>query len=93
MSESSEFLLPNVKKTYKSRQQITLIALNITLSSFYFGYCVVYFGQLDIEAILKILSFDIDPNLAKGLLNGCIPIGALFGALSSSFLINKFSRR
>lgn len=79
--------------TYKSKAQITLIVLNIALSSFYFGYCMVYFGQLNISSILDILSFDMDPNVAKGLLNGCIPVGGLFGALSSSILLNKLSRR
>ncbi len=71
-----------------------LIAINISLSSFYFGYCVVYFGQLDNETILDIINFDdLDVNVAKGLLNGCIPIGALFGALFSSVLLKCFSRK
>lgn len=70
-----------------------LMVLNIALSSFYFGYSMVYFGQLDISAILDVLSFSMDPNVAKGLLNGCIPVGGLFGALSSSLLLSKLSRR
>ena len=69
------------------------MALNIALSSFYFGYCIVYFGQVKIEAIKEIFAFDVDLSIAKGLLNGCIPVGALFGALSSSILLAKFSRR
>lgn len=69
------------------------MVLNIALSSFYFGYCVVYFGQIQIETVRDIVGFDVDLNVAKGLLNGCIPVGALLGALSSSVLINKFSRR
>jgi len=35
----------------------------------------------------------MDPNLAKGLLNGAMPAGALFGAMGSSFLMRKLSRR
>lgn len=69
------------------------MVLNVALSSFYFGYTMVYFGQLDINAMLNVLSFDIDPNVAKGLLNGSVTIGGLLGALGSSVLINKLSRR
>lgn len=69
------------------------MVLNIALSSFYFGYSMVYFGQLNIDTMLDILAFDIDPNVAKGLLNGGITIGGLLGALSSSLLISKLSRR
>lgn len=69
------------------------MVLNIALSSFYFGYCIVYFGQLDIEAVREIVGFEVSPTVAQGLLNGCIPVGALLGALSSSILLAKFSRR
>lgn len=95
MSEltSTDSLMGKTRKTYKSRAQITLIVLNIALSCFYFGYCIVYFGQIQIEAIRDLIGFDVDLNVAKGLLNGCIPVGALLGALSSSILIKKFSRR
>ena len=43
--------------------------------------------------MLSILDFDIDPGLAKGLINGSMPAGALFGALAIYFLISKISRR
>lgn len=70
------------------------MVLNIALSSFYYGYCMVYFAQLNISTMLDILNFSsINHNLASGLLNGVISIGALFGALLSSFLIKHFSRR
>lgn len=63
------------------------------MSSFYFGYCNVYFGQISINVVLELLNFDMDPNVAKGLLNGAMPAGALFGAMGSSLLLKKFSRR
>jgi hypothetical protein len=53
----------------------------------------VYFGQLDINTIIKIFNIDLDETTAKGILNGCIPVGALFGALGSSFLLKRLSRR
>ena len=69
------------------------MVFNIALSSFYFGYCIVYFGQLNIKKISQIFSINIDENTAKGVLNGCTPLGALVGALASFFLISMFSRR
>jgi hypothetical protein len=80
--------------TYRSRVKITFMIINIALSSFYFGYCVVYFGQLDTQTMLHIIKYDeLNTSVAKGLLNGCIPVGALIGALSSSFLLKNLSRR
>ena len=93
-SESETLLSKGQKITYKSRGTITLMIMNLALGSFYFGYCIVYFGQLDIDTILKIIDYQTDDSsTAKGLLNGCIPVGALFGALSSSVLIANLSRR
>jgi hypothetical protein len=69
------------------------MVLNICLSSFYFGYSVVYLGQIDSDALVKIFDIPLTASTASGILNGCIPIGALLGALSSSILIAKFSRR
>lgn len=79
--------------TYQSKLKISLIVWNIALSSFYFGYCIVYAGQIKTATLQKIYSISLDVGPTEGILNGCIPIGALFGALSSSILIPKFSRR
>ncbi len=79
--------------TYKSKLTISLIVWNICLSSFYFGYCIVYLGQIKTETLQDLFSIDISIGTTEGILNGCIPIGALIGALSSSFFIAKFSRR
>lgn len=44
--------------------------------------------------MLDILDYHkMDVNTASGLLNGCIPIGALFGALLSSIFVRYTSRR
>lgn len=80
--------------TYKSKIQIQLMVLNLALSTFYFGYVVVYFGQLDTPTMLDILDFHgLNVNIANGLLNGCVPVGAPFGAFLSSILLKQFSRR
>ena len=72
---------------------ISLIILNISLSFFYFGYSIVYLGSIDIATLKKIYVTDISDGTASGVLNGCVPIGALFGALGSTFFIARFSRR
>lgn len=86
-------LIPRNKKTYKSMMLISMIAWTISLSSFYFGYCMVYLGSIPIQTLKTIFGITLSDSVAQGLLNGCIPIGALFGSLSSSLFISKFSRR
>lgn len=91
MSEDAKLL--EVKETFRSKFSISLMVFNIALSSFYFGYIIVYLGQIPIKTIKSLFEIDLDEGTASGILNGCIPVGALFGALSSSILIPKFSRR
>lgn len=38
-------------------------------------------------------NIDMKQSVAEGLLVGCMPIGGGIGALSSSFLIERYSRR
>ncbi len=66
---------------------------NIALGFFYYGYCLVYLGAIPIVTILATFQTDVAPGIAQGLLNGCIPVGAFLGALSSSLIISRFSRR
>lgn len=81
------------RRTYKSKLQMALIVWNITLASFYFGYCLVYMGTLPIETTMSVFQIDFDKGVMQGILNGCVPIGALTGALISSIVIARFSRR
>lgn len=92
MSESNNPLM-EARVTYQSKLKISLIVWNIALSSFYFGYSIVYLGQIDTNTLKDVFSIDLSKGTTEGVLNGCIPIGALFGALSSSFFISRFSRR
>lgn len=78
---------------HKSTYQLILISLTIALSSFYFGYTLIYMGAIPFKSIMLIYSITMNEGTAQGILNGCIPIGALFGALGSSLLINRSSRR
>jgi hypothetical protein len=92
MSSTGNPLLEE-RVTYQSKLKISLIVWNICLSSFYFGYCIVYLGQVKTETLQDIFNIDISKGTTEGILNGCIPIGALLGALCSSFFIARFSRR
>ena len=66
---------------------------NLCLGSFYFGYSVAYFGSFDFNNIVIIFGIQMQKDLANGLIQGCIPIGAGIGALASSLLLKYLSRR
>ena len=79
--------------TYKSKSRILAMVLTYSLSTFYFGYSLVYFGAIPIETTIHFYRIRVGRAIASGVINGCVPIGALFGALLSVFLIAHFSRR
>jgi uncharacterized protein (DUF697 family) len=70
-----------------------MIIFNIALSSFYFGYTMVYLPAIDFAAIYKLYGIDINYQVAQGILVACAPIGGGLGAVSSSLLISRVSRR
>ena len=70
-----------------------MIIFNIALSSFYFGYAMVYLPAIDFSAIYKLYSIPINYQVAQGILVASIAIGGGLGAVSSSLLISSFSRR
>lgn len=70
-----------------------MIIFNIALSSFFFGYAMVYLPAIDFGAIYKLYGIQINKQMAQGILVACVPIGGGLGAVSSSLLIDRFSRR
>ena len=82
-----------VPVTYKSRLKISLMCMCIAMPMFLYGYWMTYIQQLDFQLIKSLYSVDLPSSTTIGLLNGCVPVGALVGALFSSVLINNFSRR
>jgi MFS family permease len=70
-----------------------LIVINLSLSNFYFGYCLVYISTVDFDTVIKTFGVTMTTEVARGVLTGCIPFGALFGALLGKKLIHVFSRR
>ena len=65
----------------------------LSLSNLFFGYTLVYLSAIDFPVIAKIYSIDFDLNFAQGLFQGVLPIGGAVGALSSSYLVTKLSRK
>jgi hypothetical protein len=69
------------------------MVLNICLSPFYFGYTITYLGTFTFTNISEIFHIDMSKETAQGLFNGCIPVGAGIGALTSFILLQKLSRK
>lgn len=65
----------------------------LCLTTFYFGYSLVYISVLSDSTIVNVYGQGMVPPLAKGFLIGCLTIGAIFGSLLSIFLIPMTSRR
>ena len=70
-----------------------MIVINICLSQFYIGYGVAYLGTFDFGFIMQLYRIEIEQSVADGLLQGCIPVGAGVGSLSSFFIMRYLSRR
>lgn len=79
--------------TYRSLLTASLIAINISLSSFYFGYSVIYLATIPFPTIASIYHIHEDSAFALGILNGAISLGGLIGSLLSSVLLEHLSRR
>lgn len=63
------------------------MAWNVALSFFYFGYCLIYLGALPFDTVMRIYKIEANKGVAQGIINGCIPIGALVGSVGSSCII------
>lgn len=70
-----------------------LIVVNLSLSNFYFGYVLVYISTVEFEHVITTFKVTMPLETARGILTGCIPFGALLGALLGKKLIHVFSRR
>lgn len=81
------------KARYRSKFLIVLIACNIALSSFYFGYHNNCFGTLKIETMIEIYSIPLIPSTASGIINGIIPLSSIFGAVLTYYFLSRLSRR
>ena len=69
-----------------------LIVVNLSLSNFYFGYCLAYLSTVDFHLVTCVFKVNLSYETARGVITGCIPIGALLGALAGKKLLHMFSR-
>ena len=61
----------------------------LTLSGFYFGYCLVYLSTVPFDDVVEIYNITIDEDLAQGLMIGGVPIGGIIGSLLG-LLVEKY---
>ena len=74
--------------------KLTLIVTLISLSSFYFGYCLTYLSTIPKSTLAKyygILITSSDSTLP--ILTGAMPVGGIFGSLLANLVMRKFTRR
>ena len=83
----------NVKIRYRSKMYITMMAINIALSSFFFGYCNNYFATINIHTMIDIYGIPLEPSTASGILNGLMPLFSMVGTIICNFFISRYSRR
>lgn len=69
------------EQEYKSLWAILGPTLTYCLSSFYFGYSLVYFNTISYSTLERIYHLDIDRGIGEGTLSGCNSFGAIFGSM------------
>lgn len=67
--------------------------INISLSSLYFGYTIIYLNVIDFATVMDIFGITMERSQAQGFLTFCVPLGGLFGSLLSSYFLKNVSRR
>ena len=91
MSRLNDALLQPTPK-YKSYDLIFNVVLNISLSSFFGGYCLAYFNTITFDDTISIFSITQERAFMQGLLSFCIPAGAGMGGYLSRSITTRYSR-
>ena len=91
MSQLNDALLQPTPK-YKSYDLIFKVVLNISLSSFFSGYCLAYFNTITFDDTVSIFSITQERAFMQGLLSFCIPAGAGIGGYLSRSIMTRYSR-
>ena len=94
MLENSQKDTVNIKK-HKSTVFIFFVCINAALSAFFIGYSLVYISTIqNFETIIKIYGIKIGgADVTESVVTGCVPIGSMIGAILSSIMLKKLSRR
>jgi hypothetical protein len=72
---------------------VLLLIINMSLSSFYFGYTIIYLNVIQFDTVMKIFNINMQKSQAEGFLTFCVPLGGLFGSFLSSYFISNISRK
>lgn len=86
--------LPEMRN-YRSYAIILLICMNAAVSSFYFGYSMVYLATFPHFSFVM-ETYDVNfgsEHLTKSLVQGVVSIGCILGAILSWFVVQTISRR
>ena len=70
-----------------------MIACNIALSQFYYGYINNSFATLDISTMVEVYSIPLSKGTASGVVNGIVPLCSIFGGLINYYIVSRISRR
>lgn len=70
-----------------------MVVSTFSLSSFYFGYIIMYMSVIEFETIIAVFDIQMSKANAEGLLTFFVPLGGLIGSYLSSYFINNVSRR
>ena len=83
-------------RQHRSFCRVLLICINASFSGFFVGYSLIYMGTLpDFQFVIDTYHIGSHSTFAltQSLVQGCVPVGAIFGALSSGQFFQRFSRR
>lgn len=69
------------------------MAWNLAVSLFNYGYLLVCVAQIKTATLIDLYQINLGHGLAAGFLSGSFPIGGFFGAILSTMIVNRFSRR
>jgi hypothetical protein len=80
---------------HKSTLFIFFVCLNAAIASFFVGYALVYISTFqNFRTIIDIYGIQIGgEDTTESLITGCVPFGAMIGALSTSVLLSRLSRK
>ena len=93
LNERNALVTADSPRRYKSKRQLLFLSWSFALSSFYYGYILIYLGSIPIATVITAYNIQLTEGQAKGLLNGCIPVGAILGAYFIRPLMKRYSRR
>ena len=92
LTSQEELVAPDTT-TYRSFSRLFFNVLTICCGSFFFGYGIAYLSIFPIEQIITEFNIPLSSEVASGIFQGVVPMGALVGAGLSFIVLKLLSRR